>query len=423
MLRADFEAHPLWATIEETEQQCHAILASGEPLDIPRIEVVQIVMSHFRSYHRQRNRIAVLFAEVMLEDVAAAWRPVEQSLLQRSQYEDPAYSASAQSYAEAALVAKAAWPQLHASPRAEAGDQTLFEDLLEAQRLSVESLKIAHTTLARQIESYETAIDEKAEEVSAALTSYGSNAAVVNQEVDAQKARVDEVVTRGVDRIAALEKLNTERYDEWIKNRATSFSKEFAPLQNEIKLKVKEAQASLESLRTAVAEYANLSTAAAAETLATEYEREAGRSRRWGGALYGVGIFLLTIGGLPLILSLLADNSDATGDELWTELAVRLAIGALAASAATVAIRLGARLIHEAGSVKRMALELRTIGPFLANVSDRDNVDNVRLQLIDRTFGHSYAPTSVVKDKDEEVVNVTAVSQLLGAVGKMMSRN
>ncbi|MGG7509370.1 hypothetical protein [Plantibacter sp. YIM 135249] len=424
MLRADFEAHILWRRLKNTDQQVSEVLSLGEISDAPDLEVVRFVAGHYWSFHKQRNRLSSLFTAAMLDQVDQAWSEVEGYVNSRLSSGTVTYSQYARDSAESSLLRKAAWPALRPSPAQINGDRTLFEDLLETQRLSIEALDRAHAKLRAEIVELKNDASIKVDETATSLDELVSLGRAIRADMEVQKGRVDEVVADGVKEVSSLQTKNESAYREWRNAREAEFNENFEPLRLSIKEKLDEASEDLTQLRKVVKEYKALSSADAADTLAKNYEAEAKASRRWGGLLYAVGIILLIGGATPLVLGLGQQPTDSGAEVLnWQQITLRVAVGALAASAATVAIRLGSRLISDAGAVKRMALEFRVIDPFLANVRDRENVDTVRVDLVDRTFGRSYIPAQGDKSKDDdEVVNVGAVSQLLGAVGKMLNR-
>ena len=100
----------------------------------------------------------------------------------------------------------------------------------------------------------------------------------------------------------------------------------------------------------------------------------------------------------------------------WSLIAVRVAIGILAGSAATVVIRLGARLNSDANTNKRMELELRSVGPFLANVVDPADDDAARIALVARAFGQR--SDDVHAETRSDTVQVAAVAQLIELFAK-----
>ncbi len=65
-----------------------------------------------------------------------------------------------------------------------------------------------------------------------------------------------------------------------------------------------------------------------------------------------------------------------------------------------------------------MDLELRSFGPFLANVTEKDNVDAARIELLDRAFGKAYGAPDA--DDKEEVVQVSTIMQIINAASKLV---
>ena len=77
---------------------------------------------------------------------------------------------------------------------------------------------------------------------------------------------------------------------------------------------------------------------------------------------------------------------------------------------------MGAGFHRRSDDYKRLAMELRTMGPFLSTVGDSESVDQARLDLVNRTFGQAYAPKQEAKDAD--AVPVSVLQQLLTMVTK-----
>jgi len=424
MLRADFEEHILWQRLRDTDDVLRRIRELSEPEDIPAIEGIQFITSHYWSFYKQRNRLTSLFTDSMLSSVDQVWTDVANNVNNRLSTGSLSYLTIARSYAENSLLQKAAWPDLRPTRDQVNMDRTLFEELLETQRLSVEALANAHAQLRAEITQMSADVSTKADSTADSLDELLAMGQSIRNDMETQKGRVDEVVANGLREISALQEKNENAYRDWKLAREADFNEAFEPLRRSISDQLDTASDELDELKKVAREYKALSSADAADILAQHYEAEAKWSRVWGGVLYGVGIALLIAGAAPLVIGLSQQPIESTTEVLnWQQITLRIAVGVLAASAATVAIRLGSRLIADAGAVKRMALEFRVIDPFLANVADRENVDTVRVDLVDRTFGRSYIPAVSDKTKDdEEVINVGAVSQLLGAVGKMLNR-
>jgi hypothetical protein len=81
---------------------------------------------------------------------------------------------------------------------------------------------------------------------------------------------------------------------------------------------------------------------------------------------------------------------------------------------------MGSGFLRQAAGYQRLAMELRTMGPFLSAVADRESVDQARLDLINRTFGQAYAPSK--DDKPDDSIPVSVLQQLLALLTKTATR-
>lgn len=74
----------------------------------------------------------------------------------------------------------------------------------------------------------------------------------------------------------------------------------------------------------------------------------------------------------------------------WQYVALKLGVTLTAAAAATVAFQFGSRLVNRSHSGKRAALELKAIGPFLADVDDEELVRRAKISFVERMFGRAW---------------------------------
>jgi hypothetical protein len=108
-------------------------------------------------------------------------------------------------------------------------------------------------------------------------------------------------------------------------------------------------------------------------------------------------------------------NLSSNRDIRWEQLVIRAGIGIAAASGATVAIRLGGRFFANANVTKRMELDHKTFGPFLANVPSTVAY-KARINLVERALGKAEPGTTATVD---EVASIGEMTQLIDAIAKM----
>ncbi len=238
--------------------------------------------------------------------------------------------------------------------------------------------------------------------------------------IEAQKAVVTGAVDDAESAVARLTETNDAAYEKWKKARESSFKEDFDPLRDGITERLASAKTEYEELIGAKEKYTKLVSAIAADEVAAQFETEADWGRKLGNRYYLLGFALLVLAAVPLIWLIFEGSKTSGGDVNWTTIITRLGIGVLAGSAATVAIRLGSRLINNANAIKRMELELRAIGPFLANVSEKPKVDDAFIELVGKAFGNTYADTKSTggKEPSDDQVSVTTAAQVIELLDK-----
>jgi hypothetical protein len=420
LLRHDFDNHALWSRLSEIEAILELVAAEGVTAEVDLIENIRFYISHVRSFRDLSSSSSALFSNAMIAPVLATFDSVKASLDNRvtngSSYSN--FVVEARQLAEDSLLHMGPWPRPYARGGQVQQMSTLYEDLLERQRMSVQALAAIHEGLRSEIAALSAEVEEKKvaaiDEFDALRTEAGAVAATIEQ----QKTRIDDVVESGINALADTRTSLTKAYQEWQADRLAAYDRELSPFTDEARTKVEQASEALDKLRETEVEYTNLSGAVAAGRLSEHFEKEARLGRRNGILLYLLGFSFLAAAALPLVLLLQRSVDTAELNPHWDQIALRAAIAAVGASAATVAIRLGSRFITDATASKRMELELRTFGPFLANVSDQTEVDKARVNLIDRAFGKSYVGDRGTQAA-EDTVPVSAFSQVVDAITKI----
>jgi hypothetical protein len=420
LLRSEFDQHPLWETTKRIAETAALIRAEHETVEFPKLETVLFYTSHAETFREVATTSSALFSREMLDSVNVPFTAAASSLQTRlaNGAAHTAYVDTAAVQAEASLISMGPWPRPYGKGGQVLQMNTLFENLLESQRLSMEALGDLHSKLREDVVGLESDVTSRQADLEASLVQIQAEGQSVIDMVTAEKARIDQVVANGLKAVAAIETANTEQYKAWQGDQEAKFKSDFARPQAEIEKLLAESEAVFEKLRRTNEQFENLSAIAAGETIANNFQREASWGRTTGIVLYSVGGVFLIAAAVPLIWLLFEGGLDVSGSPQWGLLTVRLAIAILAGSAATVIIRLGARLISDANASKRMELELRSIGPFLANVVDPTDVDSARIALITRSFGqgHSGSPA----DRNEDSVPVTSIAQVFELVLKAM---
>ncbi|TIH28601.1 hypothetical protein D4765_18400 [Subtercola vilae] len=408
----------MWIATQQIREQLSRIREQGNLEDIAPIETIGFYIDHLLSFRLLADNFVALFSRVMLDQVLVPLGAVVSSLTDRTNTGTVhPYMDNAASQAEDILVPMAPFPRPYGKGGQVTQMETLFENLLLRQRESVEQLNTEHQNLRGEVETFSVEVSNSKDSSLIALQQIEDAAKEIAETITGEKARIDAVVQDGIKAVAAMETENTDRYKAWRAEREAAFRNDFRELKASMEADLGDAHVALDELRRVNQQYENLAALGAGDLIASNFAVESKWGRLSGLVLYGVGFLFLIAAAIPLIFFLFENPNTPDGSPDWGRLIVRISIGVLAGSAATVVIRLGARLIANANASKRMELELRSFGPFLANVTDTDTVDGARLQLLDRAFGKSYVV--VESGEKDDVIQVSTFAQIIDAVSKL----
>lgn len=426
MLRSDYDGHPLWETLRAIDDRINTIVEAHSAKDLPNIERIWVQEEYVRSFDSVAATRVAFFHAAMLDAVLTVWQQVLASLDQRISlgldYSNYVQQAADQS--ETGLLQMAAWPRAYGRGGEVKQMHTLFEELLEAQRASIDALSRTHEDLRAEVAAFSNEVTQRRDEAISSVSTAQLALNELESQIESQRSIVEDSVADTARTIKRLEDDSGVNYESWKQERESAFTADFADLRTKIGFTLEKAKAEYVELLGAKEKYTKLVSAIAADEVAAKFESEASWGRVAGIALYIAGFVLLAGAAVPLILLITENAKDAAGGIDWTPIVIRLAVGALAGSAATVAIRLGGRFIASANSAKRMELELRAIGPFLANVADPAKVDDARIELVSKAFGKTYGDAQASGTKDrEELIPVTTATQLLDLASRLAKLN
>jgi len=418
MLRSDFEGHPLWSALNQAEELSDSVRALGFPEDLAPLSRVATQAAYARSFRPMAGTRVEFFTPAMLDNVRNVWDQVVATLQSRlNNPNNTAISEQAATQAESALMHMAPWPRHYGRGGEVTQMETVFQDLLEAQRKAIEALNQNHKSLESEVETFRADVKNASAEATNHMADLSRSAADALSTVESQKQRIDEVVKSGLNAVSEVKRENQASWDTWSADREAEFAERFDPFQKGIEQDLEEAQSMLATLRAKHHEYDRLVGAIAADEIASDFKKESRWGRITGIVFYVFGFLFLAAAAVPLALLLTDPTVEEGGAPNWGKIVVRVSIGVLAGSAATIAFRLGGRLITNANGAKRMELEMRSVGPFLANVDEKAEVDKTLLQLVDRAFGKVYGESPRSDEKDE-----TIPLSLLTQLGNFLSK-
>jgi hypothetical protein len=419
MLRADFESNIIWSVVGTVRERIAQVRGEGSPNEIATAETIGFYADYISSFKETAGTAAPFFVEQMLVPVRGVLDEVVTHLDNRiAQGVGSSELDAARVSIESAMVLMAPWPRPYGRGGQVLQLNTLYEELLERQRLDLAELARVHEELRNEMEANRVQLKAYAAQARTEVDSMVSTASDAVTTVNAEKARIDELIATGVRQLADTNTELDSRHKAWQASQEANFAKTFEPFVRKIESLRDEASAALGKLRETETDFASLTAAAATDRLAGHFAQEAKTGRRAGYGLYCVGAVFIVAAAAPLLLLLIPGNLAVDPDVRWEQLAIRAGVGLAAASVATVAIRLGGRFFVSANEAKRMELDLKTFGPFLANV-DAAEVDKARISLVERTLGtRGDAP----RESADDSMSISAFTRVVEAVAKLVQR-
>lgn len=427
MKLADFEGQILWARLDAIENVLAVLRQedSGENIDV--IDELDTRAAQLRALYKSRRRLAPLVVPAQVEGVdghATNWSNSLNTAHSNSGANRSQYLQQAVQHAQYATAAASGWPQANPTPADERLEVAVVDALLAREEEVDDRIRGRVEAATRELKQTDQRVVELTSVVAKTEARIEKLIDEATAAVNAEKARIATVIDEGNSRIAGFDAALEKHLKEWQARRTSKFEDEVGNLRKEQEELLKQATIKFTELTRVVDDYESLVQADSADRLAVHYETEARNARRGGKRMNAFGFVLLISAAAPLFLVALQPLLKAIGLTVdapsWESIVARVGVAVVLAGAATVAIRLGTADLRRAADYKRLAMELRTMGPFLSSVEDTESVGQARLDLVNRTFGLSYAPSR--DEKLDDAVPVSVLQQLLTLLTRTVSK-
>lgn len=416
MKLSQFEAHPAWATLNAVAETISSLRTADLGTNIDAIQDLEVQVAYLSGRHRARKRLAPSVFPAQLDSLESNLQALHGSITTALANADPTrtqYIQQGQQYMQQAFGIIGAWATVTPTVGEERAEIAVVEEL---QRRNAEVDSFIQSRIKQLDDSARAVSDQVVSAQAAAAKSEASVAAAAEEAkraVEAEKARIATVIDEGQKTIAGFEAELQTSLDTWRTELTTGFEAKMEDLRAKEQALLAQSRERFEELRKTTSDYQAIVQADSADRLAKHYEVEARSARKSGWILTAIGGVILLSAALPLLAVVLGWQR---GEADWTSIAARAGVSAVCVGAATVAVRMGSGFHRRSDDYKRLAMELRTMGPFLSTVEDSESVDQARLDLVNRTFGQAYAPQADASDVD--AVPVSVLQQMLAMVTK-----
>lgn len=405
MKQADFDSLDMWITIDEVMKLLTVAQTDGPVDNLEFINRVRFIASYALSY--KDTVPAELFTLPMISTVEVRWREIANDITGFNTSKNMDYLRNAITKAEVSLEVMVRWPT-SAIKSAALGQMTKAFHHYESE-LS-KALERSNARIAQILDESTLRESELAEEVS----ELKKQILRAKAQVDAVEGRLttdEERLTKALSEYSAAfaiaEKARDANLNEWLTGQAEIFDDSARPSLDKIKEILENSEEDLREIESLLVDSKNVAGLAVGDQLANRYNEWAKSERKAGYITIGIGGSALLIGAFLLIW--VFKSKDFLGAKsVWEAVYLKSGIIGLCGGGATVAFTLGSRSLRQVSSFKRVELELRAIGPFLANVPEEVAAKS-KMEFLARAFGHGWDDTEHRKNKPSEVQNLATL--------------
>jgi cell division septum initiation protein DivIVA len=404
MQKQEFDEHPLWNAIDQTLEALLETEDAAPPAEAPARERIRFVAVLARSY---KEIDPALFSRTMIDAVHPLWAQAAAYIGQS--HDIP----SAVNQVEATLVSIGAWPQPVAKGGAAAKANRLFNEYVKEAERVLDAVKRSAEQDRTHSESERLRQDSIISQMQVNLDQLTAQLLAQTAKITADETRLDTALNRNNETFIAAQTTREEKYQEWLNTQEESFTETVQPYLNTLKDKEMEGTEHLQALEDLRDKTEKVAGDATGAMLARDYGSYSRREWISGVVSYVGGFSLLVATAAYLLRTLSGIGED--DNVSWQFVSLKLGATVTGAGAAAVAFGLGARFLHRANLNKRVELELRAIGPFLADVDDVDALKKAKTDFIDRSFGHAW---EAQQKGGKDSINVSALESLLTVFAK-----
>lgn len=426
MKLTQFENHPVWALLRSVADLVTAMRVADSGSNLDAIQDLEAQTAYIQARFKARRRLAPTVFTVQLDQLHSQLQAVATSLQNAQANVDPArrqYLEQTTQYMHSAFTVIAAWVTVSPTVTEERAEVAVVDELMRRNGELDSQFKARLESLEDQARAVEKLVESARAEAVESEASLESIAEEAKRAVEAEKTRIGTVIDDGQRTIAGFEGTLQGSMKQWQSELSKEFSRATSDLRSKQQSLLDRSNTRYGELTKTIDDYQAIVQADSADRLAKHYEVESKSARKSGWTLTVTGGVVLLGATLPLLLVVMQPLFSAWLDlklpEVdWTSFAARAGVSAVLVGAATVSIRMGSGFHRRSDDYKRLAMELRTMGPFLSTVEDSESVDQARLDLVNRTFGQAYAPQQ--DSRDEDAVPVSVIQQLFAMVTKVV---
>lgn len=406
MTEEEFDNHPLWAEIEACQEVLPRTEVNSSVDSGPDRERIRWIAAQVKKFKSSEWRF---FSAAMLQSVYVPWNQAHATLDQVERGSTGSWP-TAREQVEQCLAPLASWP-LPGARRGGRGkaEQKFFDEYEKSVGAALVTTKMRIEELtaeaAQQNEDHATAMTEMEQRIAALTTAVEEQ----TERISTASASLDAKTASIETEAAGAQTARGEKFDDWLGATETKWVNEKAqPIVDEIQATNEVASTRLTELEDLGTQIEKVAGKIASAVLARDYGRYSTREWVTGLVAYGLGIGLLI--GVGIYLLLTVGDVERDSEVSWQYITLKIGLTVTVVAASTVLFQVGRQALRQANDNKKTELELRAIGPFLADVDDESAARDAKIAFIQRSFGRSHHDQG---KNGSEVVSVSLIENLV----------
>lgn len=403
--RSDWiEQHPLWAALDSASGVVGSLDVPSDPANRELIDELQRFLAAARALKKSID--PALAADSALNQANAQLTAVANSINNfASKPGHPPYLAQAVAQLDPVRLHLNSLPRTLGNPAARAAVTRALRDYQDDLEASRAALSGRLDEVIGASEAREVAVVQQMSDINRQL-------AALETRIGNDESRLSDALTATNETFNSAQTARVNDFRKWLIAQETSFGKLAEPHLESLQASAAAAEANLAEIAALRDSTVGMAHLASGDILAGQFKSHARSERLSAYIAYGIGL----VASVSAILVLLFAFGRVTESLPWQAVALKLSITAILGGVVTVAFRYAGKAIGRSTSFKRQELELRALGPFLAEVS---GAEAAKVEFVKRAFGRAWDPGTSTPEPDqlENLVKFVAVVRDLAKPG------
>lgn len=412
MEQSAFDNHPLWATLTELESLVQDAAQTAGDAAVAGLAQLRFLVAALKKHRTPVDSLP--YANATL---TAIHGPLSNTTQYVKHYKDSGNIAHLNQAVEYSDGVQHLLGNLPPAVRSEvaANASRTFIEYRSIANATISELRSSNEALRADLADLEQKRVGDQESAKAEAAAINDRLAKLDQKIAQDESRLDAALTENNENFNNGQTGRETRFSKWLDEQGSALASLAAKDIDEIgelRLKGENELAAISDLRDSTESVASLATG---DVLARHYGNYSERQWRWGIYANLAG-FIAVLSGVALLVWSVRDIGPDESVS-WQFTAMKLGLTLTVVGGAAVAFKVGGNFLAQSHKSKDMELELRSIGPFLADVEGAA-AQEAKTGFVTRRFGQSTAGET---NGPKDAVSIAALDQITTLMEKLKS--